>query len=766
MFDPQLAIGQILSENEVYRVFHCQPFKGIRVGMNGKVIVIVSGATKKKTYNDIWEGDTLLYNGMDVGSDENGNQTLSSARSNNNLKLYNTWKNPESADIFLFVKREGNKCIYMGPVHLKKEPFLAPRHDDPTRKVWIFPLQLMNSAEKPLQVNEGTACQPPETRVLTGNERISNKSTIWEELTMVEYQIKYPNIANLKKPEWAFNFWILENLFSVEEELIEEKIVDYNDKGIDCFVWHEELRDLYLIQNKYYSEGTPLSSDYILNDFLSRPLSALKNNTYTRSKELQDIYNKFSSDEDFAIHFHLYVTNNTAITPSLQNEIALFNQKNAVDGVDARLFGLAPLKDLYYQEPTVDKKSFKYTMRTINRGTELRINNAAYKLTLALDAKYVLTPVTTIYHMYKAALAQGYPIFDANIREYLGSTGIVNKKIVQTLRDSSDRANFFFYNNGITMIVSDLGSGSQHNGILEYDVIDPQIVNGCQTVSAIYETLSSLPETSLETAFANTFVMVKILKIPADDAGLKGLYQNIVTYNNSQNSINEKDFTKRQDVFRHVQQEFEGRGLLVCIKQSDKNKYLTTYKVATPLLNANNSLMTRFGITGKSKTKDFIIELETLLQVFLTFISNPQDAVQKKARLLIDQSQQNNLVVDFIRNQALTNDLVSLYMLYLRAEQEKNKENTDHILNPFYFIYCISRYDCKGDTSKIAGLVETPDSINKLVKKYSVTIALYFRKWSETHTDCGYNDMIKSPIDLALLDDCKASAETLLQYSS
>lgn len=58
-----------------------------------------------------------------------------------------------------------------------------------------------------------------------------------------DYQEAFPNIANIEKDEWAFNFWILDKLFSVDENLIEENIVDYDDKGIDCFVWHEDLKD-------------------------------------------------------------------------------------------------------------------------------------------------------------------------------------------------------------------------------------------------------------------------------------------------------------------------------------------------------------------------------------------------------------------------------------------------------------------------------------------------------------------------------------------
>ena len=123
-----------------------------------------------------------------------------------------------------------------------------------------------------------------------------------------DYRQRFPHVQNIEKDDWALNFWILDKLFRVDEDVIEGSIVDYNDKGIDCFVWHEDLKDLYLIQNKYYSDGTNLTENYVMNDFLTRAIGALEKGTYSRSKELQDIYNKFSVEDDFSIHFHLYIT--------------------------------------------------------------------------------------------------------------------------------------------------------------------------------------------------------------------------------------------------------------------------------------------------------------------------------------------------------------------------------------------------------------------------------------------------------------------------
>ena len=342
-----------------------------------------------------------------------------------------------------------------------------------------------------------------------------------------DYRHKYPHIKNLEKDEWALNFWVLDKLFRVDEDIIESSIVDYNDKGIDCFVWHEDRKDLYLIQNKFNSEGVNVTVNYVMNDFLTRSIGALEKGTYTRSKELQDIFSSNSAYDDFSIHFHLYVTNNTNRNKNLIDAIASFNEKNASKRYDASLFTLNDIQELYYQEPIKDKRSFKFRIKTKNDGTILNVANEAYRMTLALDARYVLTPVTVVYEMVKKAKEKKYPLFEENIRDYLGATGNVNKKIVSTLKDPQDRNNFFFYNNGVTMIVSDMTarftSPEDPNNPRVFDVMDPQIVNGCQTVSTIYETLASLPGTTLERDFRDTYVMIKILKIPQDEPSLTEL---------------------------------------------------------------------------------------------------------------------------------------------------------------------------------------------------------------------------------------------------
>ena len=189
-----------------------------------------------------------------------------------------------------------------------------------------------------------------------------------------------------------------------------------------------------------------------------------------------------------------------------------------------------------------------------------------------------MTPVVSLYGLYDKAIKKKYPIFDKNIREYLGNKGI-NKNIYKTLLDPKERKNFFYYNNGVTLICEKMYGIETKNVAVNMDaafkVDNPQIVNGCQTVNSIYEALKNINPNNLEEEFKDTFVMLKVLEIKKEDFESEDLYKNIVRYNNSQNSINEKAFVANSAQFLRLQKEFENKGFLLLVKQSDKNKFAT-----------------------------------------------------------------------------------------------------------------------------------------------------------------------------------------------
>lgn len=301
-----------------------------------------------------------------------------------------------------------------------------------------------------------------------------------------EYQENYKYISNIQKDEWAFNYWVLDKLFYEDEELVEEKIVDYHDLGIDAYEIYEDTKDIFLIQNKYYGETTAITAEYVKNDFLLRAITALENGTYKKSDELQGAFSKYKDSADFTVYLQLFVTNNIH-NREADEYVKKFNVSHPK--YIAKIFYLDDIEERYYGETQQVKKNISVKVESVNKGTILNINTEGYKLENVIDARYVLTPIVSVYRLYRDSIEKGYPIFDKNIREYLGNKG-VNKSIYQTLLDEEDRKNFFYYNNGITVICDRMTKivtqPSDYNMNAAFTIDNPQIVNGCQTVNSIY----------------------------------------------------------------------------------------------------------------------------------------------------------------------------------------------------------------------------------------------------------------------------------------
>lgn len=542
-----------------------------------------------------------------------------------------------------------------------------------------------------------------------------------------EYQENYKYISNIQKDEWAFNYWVLDKLFYEDEELVEEKIVDYHDLGIDAYEIYEDTKDIFLIQNKYYGETTAITAEYVKNDFLLRAITALENGTYKKSDELQGAFSKYKDSADFTVYLQLFVTNNIH-NREADEYVKKFNVSHPK--YIAKIFYLDDIEERYYGETQQVKKNISVKVESVNKGTILNINTEGYKLENVIDARYVLTPIVSVYRLYRDSIEKGYPIFDKNIREYLGNKG-VNKSIYQTLLDEEDRKNFFYYNNGITVICDRMTKivtqPSDYNMNAAFTIDNPQIVNGCQTVNSIYEALKNIDPDNLEKNFKDTFVMLKILEINREDSGDDKLYKDIVKYTNSQNSIDEKTFVANTDTFIRLQNEFEAKGFLLLIKQSDKNKFANKYKVATKLKELSSERISRFGLNEIKKASDTFIPLEKFLQVINAFVAGGYVAYVKKSSMLKFGSEQYQTAINFIKSGYVTNEvMLDLYMLYKRAEQTKKEKNDSRTPIPYYLIDGFAKYECDGrNPAKIVEQLQDKDKVNKVVNLYTAVSKAY-----------------------------------------
>lgn len=580
------------------------------------------------------------------------------------------------------------------------------------------------------------------------------KNQIKEDIELI--QEKYStNNPLLKKDDYAFNFWVLSKMFNIDEEVADSNVTEYRDDGCDCFVFFEESKELYIIQNKYYSDSTKLDKKYVQNKFFNGgPLLALYNNNYNRSTELQEIFNKYKNNDDLKIYMHLYVTNN------LRDEFLIdfvekiqFKNYNLNCYVSAKLFYLDDIRQSYYGDRKEDSKSFEYTFLTKNKGTVLNINSNEYDLPNLVDAKFILTPVELVYDMVKSAKTQKYPLFDENIREYLGNKG-VNASIAKTLENADERNNFFYYNNGITIICDSVNNNINPDPKLNRSIFitNPQIVNGCQTVNSIYEVLHKADESSIKKDFQNTFVMVKLLVLEKGDE----LYKKIVKYNNSQNAITEKHFAANKNIFINLQKEFKKRGFLLLVKPSDAHKFKKeNFNDFRPLVQIYAD---RYNLIFDNISQ-ISIPLEKLLQILLAFTDDGYSAFQKKSRVLKIGDPINVDLINFIESGRMTVDnLLNVYMLYLKALKDQQKSESKQEPIPYYVIGFIGNVfkHLEGDEYKNRLLYLFDENNFSIIYDFYFDISFRYRQnLKEARASEGkeleYNVMIKTQIDYNVL---------------
>ena len=135
-------------------------------------------------------------------------------------------------------------------------------------------------------------------------------------------------------------------------------------------------------------------------------------------------------------------------------------------------------------------------------------------------------------------------VFESNIRRFLGTRGSVNRDIVRTCSDVDSSYQFWFLNNGITVICDSFD--------LTPDPDDPhvkvknlQIINGCQTATAL--ALAS-QDGDLK---ADTRVLLRIYE--SDDPDL---VDRIVLTTNNQNKISNRDLKANDSVQVDMEQGF------------------------------------------------------------------------------------------------------------------------------------------------------------------------------------------------------------------
>ena len=356
-----------------------------------------------------------------------------------------------------------------------------------------------------------------------------------------------------QKKAYAFMIWFLE--FYGKIPRVREEIVDGpGDFSCDIIfpkVDYQNETVYYVVQSKWNSESNcnkMISSDEIkktLNDFdtiLRGSKTESKNERFNeRIKGLQN-----HLDKNGKVEF-LFITlskNN----PDVEENLSGFEKANP--NMFVRVFDIHHIKkdfiDVRYKKlerldllkRRTNPINDKITIQLERLGT----NNNQIQIKKPFDAYIFLVRPKLVYELFNK---YGYSLFIENVRNPIKDSDI-NKRMQETLL--KEPAYFWYYNNGITAISSLIPELSKQ--AKEIEITGLQIINGAQTVHAVYKAYSEASTTERQKIDEEVLLTFRLYKSAGEDFDRK-----VTKYTNAQNPMSDRDFWANDPVQIRLQEE-------------------------------------------------------------------------------------------------------------------------------------------------------------------------------------------------------------------
>lgn len=233
-----------------------------------------------------------------------------------------------------------------------------------------------------------------------------------------------------------------------------------------------------------------------------------------------------------------------------------------------------------------------YINRTASIDTQFSLSGRAIQEDF--NYKRVILGRVSVMEIYKLMEEYGDNLLEKNIRRYLGKNA-VNDNIMSTLLDENKRQNFFFFNNGVTMICEKFS----YNGLQEQNWIVKlkrlQIINGGQTCKIIHQTVKENPEVD----FSQVFLLVRLYEVNDEE----GIIEDITYATNSQNPVDFRDLKSNDE--RQVLLEKGASELGYAYKRKRDNSLSTNAIPATVAAEAVFAIWRERPFLAKHKKNEF-----------------------------------------------------------------------------------------------------------------------------------------------------------------
>ena len=546
------------------------------------------------------------------------------------------------------------------------------------------------------------------------------------------------NIDNDKQRSRAFNLWIAklykDNNRYIDTDPEDALLGERSDLKIDLYLEDTNDNVIYLIQSEFTGTGKKSKSANIdeakISDFFNNHENLMDKDwvrKYGNKKAVSFLsdYKKLVQ-EDFRFK---YIFISTAVASDrIKSVVEKANkryEKNNLN-IECYLYDFTGFKDLVSQAESVEAKIPELVEFFVPEDQMFVKKDP--KLTVVTSIK--ANAIEDLFRQNKDSL------FAYNIRTYLGEKGI-NKEIVKTAEEEPE--NFFYYNNGISAVCTDLEI--KKNKIIAKKF---QIINGAQTVGAL-KAISDDP---------NLEILMRITETQSVGTE-KGINEKIIRYNNTQNKITLSDFRSNDKIQLDLLNKF---------KTLDYN-----------ILGKINYIRKRGDKMLRKGT--YNLKLEDLAKIRYSFIKEPCTPISKAKDLwkVGDNGLYkfsfgiNGTIEDLISDNQFMSSFLLPVIFYedvldrCKAELEENEDNRFLKRFRFHFVYFYGLIKKEAERNGIKPSIKKLVDDNEYLKKFTNPI---FERIVERIINLFYDEVEKDKYQNAPIRDLTMSLKHLEKLES
>ena len=355
------------------------------------------------------------------------------------------------------------------------------------------------------------------------------------------------------------------------------------EKQIDIITIEEDESEatVYVLQGKFtggFSSNTVIQMGNGLDWLMSTPKATLDTLSNQRLKDraldVRSVLNRLGPSNLNVIV--IYVTN--GLTSDLRSEDEVFQEKKRIE----TRYDNNTLASFSFQLWGADELVARLNMeerRERRIDTDIKIlydtNNPSLLKYHSGGMKGIICTTNASEIARIVNQDNSGAVFDANIRRFLGTRGGVNSDILSTCTSDQSAKEFWFLNNGITIVCDDCDPVTDPDNP-HLKIRNLQIVNGCQTATTL-----ALAQRN-GTLIPDVRVLLRVY-----ETGGSEIVSRIVLTTNNQNKISSRDLRANDPVQIDMERGFARYGLFY---ERKPRQYDNNDSAETRLIMANESV--------------------------------------------------------------------------------------------------------------------------------------------------------------------------------